>query len=347
MRRLKYSRQTGFTLIELLVVVAIIALLISILLPSLREAREQAKVAKCQANLKQLILAGVQYNNEEGALPFALRQPAIGEKGQVYDYNWYTEFIWGGGMPNKTVDDWDNTDPAFGFSGAGAVTMDMYRVPPRLRPMNRYFANTVSWDREPRPGPAGNYRLSQPADIPGWFRCPSDRTAQVPTVNQNNKLKSTDSATPTWEWWGNSYPINWYWPYYYSDTGGFLNTIGVGTGESKAKTITEGKTGRFASEFIVFYENLTNFALEAARPPGYMGDGPMKGPGKQYVGWHNKLNKHSVAMLDGHAEYRLMDTRFVIGDGWSIWPNKPWGDTPSGAWKQWNSYAPIEENARN
>ena len=52
---------TGFTLIELLVVIAIIALLLAILMPSLKKARDQAKGITCRNNLRQIGLAAMLY----------------------------------------------------------------------------------------------------------------------------------------------------------------------------------------------------------------------------------------------------------------------------------------------
>jgi len=72
MRRERFTRGAlgrAFTLIELLVVVAIIALLISILLPSLARAKEQGKSAVCKANQHQMGLALAMYAMEERYYP--------------------------------------------------------------------------------------------------------------------------------------------------------------------------------------------------------------------------------------------------------------------------------------
>jgi len=61
---LQQRSRAGFTLIELLVVIAIIAILAAILFPVFAKAREKARQAACQNNMKQIAIAIVQYTQD-------------------------------------------------------------------------------------------------------------------------------------------------------------------------------------------------------------------------------------------------------------------------------------------
>lgn len=83
------SPRRGFTLVELLVVIGIIALLISILLPSLNKARAAAQTIKCSSNLRQIAQAMQLYlNDSKGVLPpSTVGSGAVGEP-------WPGGFLW-------------------------------------------------------------------------------------------------------------------------------------------------------------------------------------------------------------------------------------------------------------
>ena len=78
---------SAFTLIELLVVVAIIAVLISIVLPALAGSRVAARQTICLTNHRQLVVAWSSYTSDYGTFPYG---------SDVNSYQAHEEFGWGG-----------------------------------------------------------------------------------------------------------------------------------------------------------------------------------------------------------------------------------------------------------
>jgi len=83
----------GFTLVELLVVIAIIGILMAMLLPALKGAREAARSVACLSNLRQVNIALTMYHTEtKGYLPPFFTPPALDGATATFDGDTYDEF---------------------------------------------------------------------------------------------------------------------------------------------------------------------------------------------------------------------------------------------------------------
>jgi prepilin-type N-terminal cleavage/methylation domain-containing protein/prepilin-type processing-associated H-X9-DG protein len=91
----RQSKHQGFTLIELLVVISIIALLISLLLPALAKAKEEAVATSCSARLRSLgQLSNVYATTYEGFYPCGNASPASGTYAGGSEYAMWVDLLW-------------------------------------------------------------------------------------------------------------------------------------------------------------------------------------------------------------------------------------------------------------
>lgn len=226
---LRSNNPRAFTLIELLVVVAIIALLISILLPSLREAREQAKVATCVSNLRTLMTATLFYFEDFGdTIPYA-----------VYDADCDCLYVCSWRYGGKTSHDYWRTDDE------GILFLRVTE-----RPFNEYLLGG-----ETMPDVTVGSAIIQRTEVP-VLRCPSDRAShqRMFDVGGEKDVASISSYDDI----GTSYHANLHALFdLVVETSGDRRAVW----ETVVRTFVRDTLMRHVSEVTMFYEDPMDWAL--------------------------------------------------------------------------------------
>jgi prepilin-type N-terminal cleavage/methylation domain-containing protein len=132
------KKSKGFTLVELLVVIGIIAVLISILLPALNKAREQARRTQCLSNLKQVHALFMMYANQNRD------QVPIGCSGNEMQYNY---IIW------RTVTGQPSKYQSFGLLHETGLMKDpqVFYCNADTSPFYQYDNESNPWPQVPAP----------------------------------------------------------------------------------------------------------------------------------------------------------------------------------------------------
>lgn len=272
----------AFTLIELLIVVAIIALLISIILPGLQGAREAAKRAKCLAHLKNIATGTAAYSGEdaaEHAVPIHISM--VSQRGAV---GWTTQHWW----RTASVFSFGGQTPTIPFLSPTPVTVMLDPNNPvnvwhaGTRPLNRYlFPDLGKGDQ--------GFEL---------FKCPSDSGyPDSEWVAENLDQPNRNSAErECFEMLGNSYRINVAGVVFASEPPTALcrGNFTVGSWGHRASSLTN--TSRLVLYSEPLFYNMSR--------PDFNRDGSLWA----LRGWHRRKMTDNVAYVDGSARATHVDT---------------------------------------
>jgi prepilin-type N-terminal cleavage/methylation domain-containing protein len=267
----------AFTLIELLVVVAIIALLLSILLPSLAGAREQGKKAKCLSNLKNLGSAVYQYANEDRAEQIIPIHENMVKSTDYWLWRTANWFGYGGRSAQavfRTVGTsgyWLGQQEDMQSSGQIGIVRNEYSA--NRRPLNLYMLEGISR--------ADDKQLE-------YFSCPSD--VGYPDDPDIDDAPQQNALRPCYDTLGNSYRASLASYSLSMGGGGQVASSGhfaIGPWGHRLSTLTE------LSRTILFGEP-TFFNMIGKDEAGIQ-------PLVEVEGWHKRKLEDNLLFCDGSA----------------------------------------------
>ena len=278
--------RTGFTLIELLVVVAIIALLVAILLPSLARAREQAKNAACMSHIKNIATSSRVYEADDPngwGIPVHPMQYDQANTGNTPIFIGAYEFGGKSGIGR----------PQYGGGGQTGVLGSKYGTyagfGPSTRPMNDILYKGGFKDNLLVNDPDGALDDTK-LDL-DLFKCPGDdgppRGAHCPDWLANTERSSYDH-------FGNSYAANLF----------MTGSTGGGCMSSNSPYLRPVSRIPTPARTIYFEENIGRWAWAARRETCPISglDGVDIGPTKSIASWHGNDWEFNRSFVDAHAE---------------------------------------------
>ncbi|MBU0718446.1 MAG: type II secretion system protein [Planctomycetota bacterium] len=283
----QHHHRRGITLLEVLASLAIISVMLATLIPAVSATRGEARLSQCLSNLKMIAATAGMYSTDNASSPIGGRPTQPWHLG--FDTPWgsvslISEFVYGGFK--ATAVDSDYPEDA-----------DFNRIPVEGRPFNKYIA----------PGITGKATLRQ-------YICPADGWNVTQIVSEPGWPPLVDTTYSAWEVLGNSYAINWYWVE--GSPGGSWIYGDIDDMHGYGSAMLSQKVGAAASKFVLFMENAMNAYAHDAQPP----EGSQSSYGYLGMGWHGRHSTYSMAMWDGHVEYRFIDTRYTSDYGYELWP---------------------------